>query len=125
MKAKGVLPVAIVGTEDLDVTMIDPSSIRLLAADGFDGLAPLRWSYEDAAIPYEPYLGKHERFECLEYESGDGYLDLFLHFDRQEVANALGVVSKGDELVVRLTGNLREEHGGSPIIGEDIISIDA
>jgi hypothetical protein len=38
---KGVLPVAILGMADLDVTTIDPATLLL------EGVAPLRWSYED------------------------------------------------------------------------------
>jgi hypothetical protein len=52
VKSKGVLPVAILGAEDFDVTMIDPSEI-LLSRDGIEeGVPPLRWSYEDVATPF-------------------------------------------------------------------------
>jgi N-acetylneuraminic acid mutarotase len=45
--SKGVLPVAILGTEDFDVNKIDVASIRL------DGVAPIRSSLEDVAAPPE------------------------------------------------------------------------
>jgi hypothetical protein len=81
-KEKGVLPIAIMGTEDFFVDMIDPASVALA------GVAPLRWSYEDAGLPYEPFTGKQDRLDCLEYypdEFGvfDGYLDLSLKFKVQ------------------------------------------
>ncbi|MBN1391621.1 MAG: NHL repeat-containing protein, partial [Sedimentisphaerales bacterium] len=45
VKSKGVLPAAILGTADFDVTKIDPASIRLA------GVAPLRSAYKDVAAP--------------------------------------------------------------------------
>jgi PKD repeat protein len=121
-KEKGVLPVAIMGTEGFYVNMIDPTSVRL------EGVAPLRWSYEDAGFPYEPFIGKEGRFDCLEYDPDecvvfDGYLDLSLKFKAQEVVAALGEVHDGDVLVLQLTGQLKEEFGGTPIVGEDVVWI--
>ena len=58
MRSRGVLPMAILGTEMLDVSAIDPQSIRLVTAQGGDGISPLRWSMEDVATPYEPYIAK-------------------------------------------------------------------
>jgi hypothetical protein len=48
VKARGVLPVAILGTADFDVTTIDPASVRL------EGVAPIRWALEDVATPVPP-----------------------------------------------------------------------
>lgn len=115
-KSKGVLPVAILGTEGFDVTQVDPSLIAL------EGVAPLRWAYEDVATPFEPFIGKEDAFDCTE-EGPDGYLDLTLKFDTQEVVAALGDVNDGDVLVLQLTGNLMEEFGGTPILGEDVVVI--
>ena len=110
---KGVLSVAILGTEDLDVTEIDPATITL------EGVPPLRLSLEDVATPFEPFMGKEDAYDCNE-EWGDGYLDLVLKFDAQEVIGALGVVNDGDVLVLSLTGELLD---GTPIMGEDVIVI--
>jgi hypothetical protein len=41
---KGVLPVAILGTDDFDVTQVDPASVEL------EGVSPLRWSWEYAGV---------------------------------------------------------------------------
>jgi hypothetical protein len=113
---KGVTPVAVLGTGDFDVTQVDPATVTL------EGVAPLRWAYEDVATPYEPYLGKEDPFDCTT-EGADGYLDLSLKYESQEIAAALGEVGDGDVIVVALTGNLMEEYGGTPIIGEDVIVI--
>jgi hypothetical protein len=117
-KGKGVLPVAILGTEDLDVTQIDPASVRLA-----EEVAPLRWAWEDVATPYEPFLGKEDCYNNCTTEGPDGYMDLTFKFDSQEVVAALGDVSDGECLVVELTGNLMEEYDGDPIVGEDVVLI--
>jgi hypothetical protein len=119
---KGVLSVAIVGTEGLDVTQVDPASVTLA------GVSPLRWSVEDAAVPYEPYLGKQDAYDCIEaypdeYGAFDGIPDLTLKFKTQEVVAALGDVSDGDVLVLQLDGYLLDEFGGGAILGEDVIVI--
>jgi hypothetical protein len=96
---KGVLPVAILGSEDFDVTQVEPATVML------EGVAPLRWALEDMAGP-----------EC---SGPDGYLDLTLKFRTQEVVGALDTVYDGDVLSLMLTGNLKAEFGGIPIIGPD------
>ena len=116
VKEKGVLPVAILGTADCDVTQIDPTSVML------EGITPLSWALEDVATPYEPYAGKADAFDCTE-EGADGYMDLTLKFDAQEVIAALGDVEDGQVLVVHLMGSLKEEFGGSDFFGEDVIVI--
>jgi len=102
---KGVLPVAILGTEDFDVTQIDPATVRL------EGVAPLRWALEDVGTVGDPLAGP------------DGIMDLTLKFEAQEIVTALGPVNDGDEIVLHLTGNLKEEFSGTPIEGEDVVRI--
>lgn len=114
VKSKGVLPVAILGTEGFDVTLVDPVSIRL------EGVAPLRWDLEDVAIPFVPYTGKSDCELDCNILGPDGELDLTLKFDTQEVAAALGVVGDGECLTLTLTGELFD---GTPIVGEDVIFI--
>ena len=120
VKKKGVLPVAILGTEGFDVTRVDPASIRLV------GVAPLRWDWEDVATPFEPYLGKEDCMEDCITDGPDGLLDLTLKFDVQEVVVALGlgVVEDGECLVLTLTGNLLPIFGGTSIdFSEDRVLI--
>jgi hypothetical protein len=116
VKSKGVLPVAILGSGDLDVEQIDPATILL------EGVSPLRWALEDVATPFEPYIGKQDAFDCTE-DGPDGFQDLTFKFDEQEIVAALGEVNDGDVLVLQLTGNLKEEFGGTPIFGEDVVVI--
>ena len=115
-KDKGVLPIAILGTGDFDVTMVDPASVEL------EGVAPLRWALEDVATPYGPLPEEPDAYDCTE-AGPDGFLDLSIKFDVQEVVAALGEVNDGDVLVLHLTGNLKEEYGSTPIVGEDVVWI--
>ncbi len=76
---KAVLPTAILGTDDFDVHEIDPATITL------NGVAPVRWSYEDVGTPVD----KTED-SCACSENGpDGYEDLALKFDRQAIISSL------------------------------------
>jgi hypothetical protein len=110
---RGVMPVAVLGTSDFDVSRVDPASVRL------EGAAPLRWAFEDVATPFEPYLGKADDYDCNEY-GPDGYMDLTLMFKALEVAAALGDVADGDVLVFTLTGHMMDD---TRIGGEDVIVI--
>ena len=105
VRSRGVLPVAILGTEDFDVTQIDPATILL------EGKAPLRWALEDVGTADDPLAGP------------DGFTDLSLKFKTQEIVAALGDINDGDVMVLHLTGNLKEEFGGTPIVGEDVVRI--
>ncbi len=109
VRSKGVLPVAVLGSEDLDVTTIDVASIRL--AD----VAPIRSELEDVAAP----VSDGEECECTT-EGPDGYLDLTLKFKTQDIVQALGEVVNGEVLVLTITGELSDE---TPIEGADCILI--
>lgn len=114
-KIKGVLPVAICGTEDFDVTTIDPDTVQLTREGVEVYVNPIRWDCEDVATPYEGEL-----CDCHELED-DGWMDLTLKFKTQEVKELL---SDDDlDLMVTLTiiGNLKEEYGGTAIEGQDCV----
>ncbi len=97
VKSRGVLPVAILGAEDFDVTEIDPETITLAST-----AQPLRWSFEDVATP----VGSDaEPCECNEL-GADGYMDMTLKFATQDVVTAIGPVSDGDEVSLALSATL-------------------
>jgi len=112
---KGLLPVALLGTPEFDVTTIDPATIQL------EGVAPIRWSVEDVTAPY---IGDADA-DCMSctINGEDGFADLTLKFAAPEVIAALGDVSDGECLVVTLTGNLKAEFGGTPILAHDVLLI--
>jgi hypothetical protein len=130
LKERGVLPVAVLGLEDFDVNQIDPATVRLFRKGIADPIevSPLRWSLEDAGIPYEPFTGRIGAYDCLEYYPDqygafDGYVDLSFKFRAQEVVAALGEVYDGDVVVLQLSGKLKEEYGGTGFVGEDVVWI--
>ena len=95
----------------------DPATVTLA------GVAPMRWAMEDVATPYEPYEGKEGAYDCNTL-GPDGNMDLTLKFDALQLTAALdelGPVADGDVLVLQVTGNLKDEFGGTAIIGEDVI----
>ena len=108
VKNKGVLPVAILGTEDFDIFDIDVASIRL------EGISPIRSGYEDVATPFEG-----EICECHEL-GADGYFDLTLKFTTQEIIDAIGEVNDGDEVILSIIGKLSD---GSDFAGADCVVI--
>jgi uncharacterized repeat protein (TIGR01451 family) len=114
--SKGVLPVAVLGTADFDVTAIDPTSITL------EGVSPLRWAIEDVATPHQINVDECNILDCNE-EAGDGVDDLTLKFDTQEIYAAIAEVYDRECLILELTGHLRTEDGGLLFKGGDVVSI--
>jgi hypothetical protein len=111
-KSKGVLPVAILGTEDFDVFDIDLSTILL------EGVAPERNNLDDVATPFNGE-SRDDCLDCTQY-GPDGLTDLTLKFDTQEVVAALGEVIDGECLILSITGYLLD---GTPIEGGDVVII--
>ena len=100
--SKGMLSAAILGTPSMNVSTIDPVSVRLA------GVAPLRWSLEDVGRPGNCAAGP------------DGILDLVLKFDTQALVRALrsslGTLRDGQRIVLPLEGRLKD---GTIFVGED------
>lgn len=111
-KSKGVLPVAILATEDFDVSEIDVSTVLL------EGVAPIRYGWEDMATSYNG-VSKDDCLDCTE-EGPDGFIDLTLKFDTQELMAALGDINDGDCMLLTITGELFD---GTPIEGSDLVVI--
>jgi len=113
LKSRGILPVAILGSEDFDIDTIDIASIRL------EGVMAVRSNIEDVA---EPVVDGNQ-CDCSE-AGGDGYADLTLKFKTRDIVEALALIADdlagGDELNLELTGNLGD---GTPIHGGDCIKI--
>jgi len=110
IRALGVLPVAILGTDDFDVMTVNPASVQL------EGVAPLRWDFEDVSTPVGP---GGDTCECTTL-GADGYMDLTLKFDHQAIAAALGAVQDREVRVLTLTGMT---YDGIPIMGEDCVIV--
>ena len=109
VKSSGVLPVAILGSEELDVNTIDVASIELA------GVGVVRHSFEDVSTP----VSDINDCNCTE-DGPDGYTDLTLKFKTQDIVETIGDVNHGDVLPLELTGVL---FGERPIEGADYIVI--
>ncbi|HWR83846.1 MAG TPA: kelch repeat-containing protein [Candidatus Deferrimicrobium sp.] len=109
-RPRAVLPVALVGTGDVDVADIDPSSVELL------GVSALRWSTEDVTTPLGPDA---DSCECTT-AGPDGYPDLSLKFDRGAIVAAVGNVHDGDVISLTISGRL---YDGTRFKGNDCVVI--
>ena len=110
-RSGGVLPVAILGTDEFDVYDGDPSSVSL------EGVPALRWAYEDVAAPVAAGM---DVCDCTA-EGPDGYMDITLKFDKQEIVAALGEVTDGEYRALTLEG---ETYDGVPVFGQDCVWIE-
>jgi hypothetical protein len=107
--SRGVLPIAVLGSADLDVSDINAASVRL------NGVPAIRYGYEDVGTA----VLNGEECECSR-DGGDGYLDLTLKFETQEIVSTFGEVNDGDVLALSVSGVLVDE---TPIEGSDCIVI--
>jgi hypothetical protein len=134
MKGGGVLPAAILGTDEFDLELIDPETVTFwVGSDPFNptipatslNVTPLRWNYEDVATPYDGEFG-----DCMSCttERKDGYTDLTLKFNKRELtlklAEALSLagleLENRDCLVLTLRGELEDD---TPFMGQDVVRI--
>jgi len=106
-RSNGVLPVALVGTDDFDVKEIDVSSVLLSRADGVGGeVAPNEGPpgphsvFDDVATPFDgETCGCHDT-------SFDGIVDLFMKFRNNDVVDALELDVVEGEVELVITGML-------------------
>jgi hypothetical protein len=123
VKSRGVLPVALMGAENLDVSLVDRDTLTLARADGIGGsVMPLNGPpgppivIEDVGTPFEGEL-----CDCHEM-TGDGILDLSLKFETPDLVEALdlGDLAPGETIELVLSGALVN---GVPFEASDCIVI--
>jgi FlaG/FlaF family flagellin (archaellin) len=105
----GVFPAAILGTMDFEAKNVDVSTLLL------EGVAPIRYGYEDVSTP----AADGDECECTE-EGPDGYTDLTLRFKTSEIVAALGYAVNGEVIPLTLKGQLND---GTPIEGIDCVIV--
>ena len=123
VKSRGVLPVALLGSDTFDVSEVDWTTLALARADGIGGsVMPLNGppgpgiGIEDVGTPFGGEL-----CDCHELE-GDGLDDLTLKFNTPELVAALelGDLAPGDTIELVLSGALVD---GRPFTASDCILI--
>jgi len=112
----GLLPVAVLGGPRLDVLEIDPMSLLL------EGVAPLRWNYEDTAGHPGVTGPETSCLDCAE-EGPDGFLDLTMKFNAGEIAALLSDEEADSCFLLTLTGSLMEAFGGRELTGDDTLRL--
>ncbi|MHC4797942.1 MAG: hypothetical protein ACYTF1_14985 [Planctomycetota bacterium] len=112
-KGKGRIPMAILGTEDFDVSDIDTGSISI-ADVVFPQKTP---SIKDESAPVD-------EDECACQVGTDGIDDLVVHFSRHDLIVALGLEAMvpGTEVPITVTGELLD---GTPFEATDCVTLEA
>jgi len=119
VRSRGVLPVVILGTDEIDVETIEPETI-LITREGFDPVAPIRYSYDDVGVP-----STGEPCECDELDEDDldvdDIMDLTLKFSVPELVEGLGLKEVEAGEIIPLTIIIESEDG--TLMGEDCVRI--
>ena len=121
VRSRGVLPVAVLGTEEFDVTTINPDTI-VITREGIDGEVPvIRYSYKDVATPFEGELCDCDDLNGDDLNQ-DGHMDLTLKFRVPELVDGLDLdeVESRETIPLKIIG---ETEDGTLIMGEDCIRI--
>ena len=121
VRSRGVLPVAVLGTEEFDVTTINPDTI-VITREGIDGEVPvIRYSYKDVATPFEGELCDCDDLNGDDLNE-DGNMDLTLKFRVPELVDGLDLdeVESRETIPLKIMG---ETEDGTLIMGEDCIRI--
>ena len=113
---EGELLVAIVGTETLDVTLIDQASVRL------EEVQPQRSYLRDVATPFRFYTwkmkGHRVKADYCTNEGPDGRVDLVIQFQKKDLRKLLGPMQDGEIRVVRLSARHKS---GARLVGRDVV----
>jgi hypothetical protein len=118
ISGNGVIPAALLGTANFDVTTIDPNSIQLWGYECDGGpVSPTHVAFEDVATPYTG----NQLCGCNTLH-GDGFVDLTLKFDKQAVVQALHLqtYTPGTFVHIVVTGTLSS---GCNFLGIDCIRV--
>ena len=113
VKSGGVLPTAILGTDEFDVNDLNPATVLL------EGVAPLRWELEDVTAPVDP---REDTCDCTT-DGPDGFMDMTFKFRKEEIFNALAAQAPlidGEWRVLTITGTT---FAGAPFVGHDCVII--
>ena len=107
----GVVPAAVLGTEEFDVSEVLPETCTL------EGVAPARWAYEDVS---RPFVGELVNQNSCTSEGPDGFMDLTLKFSNSDLAAAVGPLPPGAFIYLELVCTLAN---GDELRSEDVMKI--
>lgn len=119
LQKRGFTPVAVVGSDTLDVRQIDIASVRLA------GVSPSRFSFDDVAASTDPASWS---YSCST-EGPDGIRDLTLKFSTQELNAALTEQLRrppfdGENVALKFSAQLKgNSQCGGQLSGQETIQI--
>ena len=122
----GIVPIAILGTADFDVTSVDPTTVELVldpeTTDEEEIARPVRWSLQDVAAPYMPVDDADLGAYACATAGPDGFIDMLFMFETEDVAALMKSLpfKKGDVVTVTLRGYLFDT---TAIVGADVMVI--
>lgn len=122
LPSRGYLSAGIPGSPSLNVWAIDPASVRIL------GVRPRGTLYDYGLKSGAwPLIGR-TTLRAPGVDRPDRFLDLVLKFDAQEIVRAVELtlgrtLANGDVVALTLTGRLKYQYRGQPIVGEDLVAI--
>jgi hypothetical protein len=126
VRSKGVLPVILFGTEDFNVSTIDPDSLVLMR-EGVAGEAGiLRYNTADVGAPPEGEICGCEDIddELIDEDiDGDGFMDLLLKFRVPDLVKAFELDAVESKETILLTLMEITEDDTSILLGEDCVWI--
>lgn len=114
LRAKGVLPVSINGSETFDVNEIEISTVTL------EGVSPIIHSIADVSTRFDVNLEEPlDPYSCNTLEE-DGFKDMILQFDYEELRSVLGELERGEVFTLEIKGELKN---GTAFSGKDIVVV--
>jgi len=123
INSRGFVQISVLGTQDFNVATIDPTEIELEIEGVDEEIEPVRWGYEDVATPL---YDKENQCDCYVL-GGDGYVDLVLKFDAQELIGTFNLTELvGETIPLAITGELygfNEDEVEYDIRGQDCILV--
>ncbi len=115
VKSGGLTPMAILGSDSLNVNDIDPDTLKV------NGFPIAKYAYEDVAGPYDGEQSEEaSKYECWEFVAteevpeylGDGHMDLTFKIKTKDLE-----LEKGEQYL-EVTG---AKYDGTPINGKDVV----
>ena len=126
VKGGGVVPMALLGTEEFNVLDVDPGTCVIESEDGEVTCEPRRSGIEDVATPFlGPYSDPLDRNDCTT-DRADGFDDLTLKFDKECIQGVLAS-QEGVPLTEPPFGEVDtltlscETDDGTPVTATDVV----
>jgi len=114
---KPFLAVALLGNAEFSANMLDHSTLKL------EGVAAFNFhKLRDVGTAVEPRFNTRQPLGCNKTKK-DGFDDLLVFFNRTKLLEMIKGAQSGESLELRLTGKLKTEYGGQPVVAKEVVII--